>query len=89
MLKERFSVNVQKKLKKEEKENILELLNFVNSLKNSPIKKNSLRCKEPGFSESIFTISYLDYRILYEVNFKENIILIQDITKEKMNFISN
>lgn len=89
MLRERLSVNVQKKLRKEEEEEVLEILNFINSLKNNPIKKNSLRCKEPGFSESIFTISYLDYRILYEVNFKENIILIQDITKEKMNFISN
>ena len=89
MLEERFSVNVQKKLKREHHDNVMKLVELVDSLRVNPIKKNSLRCKEPGYSETIFTISCLDYRILYEVDFNENVIIIQDIEKETQDFVKS
>ena len=78
---ERYSVWAQKELKHIDFEIAIKIFEFMESLKENPFPSKAKRCKNPEYNENVFEVNIENYRILYEILFKEKIILIHKIEK--------
>jgi len=68
-----FQPSVEKDLRKLSPENCDRLISRIETLANEPISVNSLKLKG---TENLYRIRVGDYRIVYEFNASEQIILI-------------
>ena len=79
MLDERYSIASQRKIKKMHYKDAMDIIDRVNSMRSSPFPRNAARCKDNEFRENVFELIHFGYRILYELNFEDNVILIHNI----------
>jgi len=67
-------------LKKIDKQYIPKILKCIESLPKNPRPRN---CKKLGDTEKTFRVRVGDYRIVYQVNDKEEVVLIEHIRHRK------
>lgn len=75
----KYSKQSVKFLKSVDKKLVLRILQKIETLKDDPIQHDSKTVE--GYREKLFRIRVGDYRILYEVNHKNNLIGIVRIEK--------
>ena len=76
----KYSRQAVKFLKSLDKKRVLRILNKIEELKEEPIQHDSKTIE--GYGERLFRIRVGDYRILYEVDYKNNLIGIVKIEKK-------
>ena len=74
-----YSKQAVKYLKSLDKTLVLRILQKIEKLKEEPIQHDSKRVE--GYGEKLFRVRVGDYRILYEVDYKNNLIGIVKIDK--------
>ncbi len=77
----KYSRQAVKFLKKLDKEFILRIFDKIERLKEIPIEHDSKSVK--GYDEKLFRVRVGDYRVLYEVNYDNNIVGIVKIDKRE------
>jgi len=77
----KYSRQAVKFLKKIDKGLVLRILEKVERLKEIPIEHDSKSVK--GYDEKLFRVRVGDYRVLYEVDHKNNIVGIVKIDKRE------
>ncbi len=75
----KYSKQAVKFLKSLDKKLVLRILSKIEKLKEEPIQHDSKTVE--GYSEKLFRVRVGDYRILYEVDYKNNLIGIVKIEK--------
>jgi len=75
----KYSRQAVKFLKSLDNELVLRILRKIEKLKEEPIQHDSKRVE--GYGEKLFRVRVGDYRILYEVDYKDNLIGIVKIEK--------
>lgn len=75
----KYSRQAVKFLKSLDKKLVLRILRKIEKLKEEPILHDSKTVE--GYSEKLFRVRVGDYRILYEVDYKNNLIGIVKIEK--------
>lgn len=71
-------------LKSLDKKLVLRILRKIEKLKEEPIQHDSKTVE--GYSEKLFRVRVGDYRILYEVDYKNNLIGIVKIEKRARTY---
>ncbi len=74
----KYSRQAVKFLKSLDKKLVLRILSKIEKLRDEPIQHDS---KTVGYSEKLFRVRLGDYRILYEVDYKNDLIGIVRIEK--------
>ncbi len=80
----KYSKQAVKFLKSLDKKLVLRILRKIDKLKDEPIGHDSKTVE--GYSEKLFRVRVGDYRILYEVDYKNNLIGIVKIEKRARAF---
>lgn len=75
----KYSRQAVKFLKSLDKKLVLRILSKIEKLKEEPIQHDSKMVE--GYGEKLFRVRVGDYRILYEVDYKKNLIGIVKIDK--------
>ena len=75
----KYSRQAVKFLKSLDKKLVLRILSKIEKLKEEPIQHDSKTVE--GYNEKLFRVRVGDYRILYEVDYKTNLIGIVKIEK--------
>lgn len=83
MLEDRYSIVSQRQIKKMKSEIAKSIIQKIDSMRISPLPIDAIRCKEHDFRESVFELLHLGHRILYELNFEDNVLLIHNIEKKE------
>lgn len=92
MLEDRYSLISQRQLRKIKIDVAKSIIKKIDSMKKNPFPINAMRCKEDDFRESVLEVLHLGYRILYELDFNDNVLLVHRIEKDdskKMNLEFN
>jgi mRNA interferase RelE/StbE len=76
-----YSKSSKKFLKKSEKELLLRIFNKLEMLKENPVPSDAKRIE--GSKKLIFRIRIGKYRILYELNHEDKVILVSKIDKRE------
>ncbi len=77
----KYSRQAVKFLKKIDKSLVLRILEKIDNLKKIPIEHDSKTVK--GYDEKLFRVRVGDYRVLYEVDYDNNIVSIVKIDKRE------
>jgi mRNA interferase RelE/StbE len=81
MFEIKYSRQAVKFLKSHDKKFVLRILSRIEKLRDEPIQHDSKKVE--GYREKLFRIRVGTYRILYEVDHKDNLIGIVKIDKRK------
>ncbi len=77
----KYSRQAVKFLKKLDKGLVLRILEKIDNLKETPVEHDSKTVK--GYDEKLFRVRVGDYRVLYEVDYDNNIVGIVKIDKRE------
>lgn len=86
MLEDRYTTATQRKLRKMDIEIAKSIIQKITSMKKAPLPIDAMRCRDKEFRENVFEIIYLKHRILYELDFEDNIILIHKIEENESGY---